>query len=42
MSHVVAGYKPVMPTFEGRIREDELLKVIAYIKSLSKNEGVVR
>ncbi|MBV8608202.1 MAG: cytochrome c oxidase subunit II [Singulisphaera sp.] len=41
-SQVVAGYKPVMPTFEGRIREDELLKVIAYIKSLSKNEGVVR
>jgi len=36
---VVAGYKPVMPTFEGRIREDELLRIIAYIKSLSKNEG---
>ena len=31
-----------MPTFEGRISEDELLKIIAYIKSLGKNEGVVR
>ena len=41
-SQVVAGYKPVMPTFEGQISEDELLKIIAYIKSLGKNEGVER
>jgi cytochrome c oxidase subunit 2 len=34
MSQVVAGYKPVMPTFQGRIGEDDLLKIIAYIKSL--------
>ena len=38
-SQVVAGFKPVMPTYQGRIKEDELLKIIAYIKSLSKNEG---
>lgn len=37
-SQVVAGYKPVMPTFQGRISEDELLKIIAYIKALGKGE----
>jgi cytochrome c oxidase subunit 2 len=37
-SQVVAGYKPVMPTFQGHIREDELLKIIAYIKAIGKNE----
>ena len=41
-SQVVAGYKPVMPTFEGHISEDDLLKIIAYIKSLGKNERVER
>jgi len=41
-SEVVAGYKPVMPTFEGKIGEDELLKIIAYIKSLARNERVER
>jgi cytochrome c oxidase subunit 2 len=41
-SQVVAGYKPVMPTFEGRVGEDELLKLIAYIKSLARNERVER
>jgi cytochrome c oxidase subunit 2 len=39
-SQVVAGYKAVMPTFQGHISEDELLKVIAYIKALGKNERV--
>jgi cytochrome c oxidase subunit 2 len=39
-SQVVAGYKPVMPTFQGHISEDELLKVIAYIKAIGKLEGV--
>ena len=39
-SQVVAGYKPVMPTFQGHISEDDLLKIIAYIKSIGKNERV--
>jgi cytochrome c oxidase subunit 2 len=39
-SQVVAGYKPVMPTFQGRIPEDEILKIIAYIKALAKEERV--
>jgi len=37
-SQVVAGYKPVMPTFQGHISEDELLKIIAYIKAIGKKE----
>jgi cytochrome c oxidase subunit II len=31
---VVAGYAPVMPTFQGRISEEELMQIIAYIRSL--------
>ena len=41
-SQVVAGYEPVMPTFQGHISEDELLKIIAYIKSIGKKERVER
>jgi cytochrome c oxidase subunit 2 len=35
-AQVVAGYEPVMPSFEGRISERDLLKIIAYIKSIGK------
>jgi len=35
-SQVVAGYQPLMPTYEGRISEDELLQLIAYLKSIGK------
>ena len=31
---VVAGYEPIMPSFQGQIAEDDLLDIIAYIKSL--------
>ncbi|HEU6448092.1 MAG TPA: cytochrome c oxidase subunit II [Verrucomicrobiae bacterium] len=33
-SQVVAGYQPVMPTYQGHISEENLLKIIAYIKSI--------
>ena len=33
---VLAGYQPVMPTFEGRVNEKQLLELVAYIKSLGK------
>jgi len=33
-ARVVAGYQPVMPTFRGTVSEEELLQLIAYIKSL--------
>ena len=32
---LVAGYPPIMPTFQGLIGEEGLLQLIAYIKSLS-------
>jgi cytochrome c oxidase subunit II len=35
-SQVVAGYPPIMPSFAGQIGEDDLLKLIAYIQSLSR------
>lgn len=34
-SERVAGYPPVMPSFAGQIPEDDLMKLIAYIQSLS-------
>jgi cytochrome c oxidase subunit 2 len=33
-SQIVQGYQPLMPTYEGHISEDELLQLIAYIKSI--------
>lgn len=41
-SEVVAGYEPVMPTFQGHLSEAELLKLMAYIKSIGKNERAQR
>ncbi len=35
---IVAGYQPVMPTFKGVISEDGILQIIAYIKSLKREE----
>ena len=31
---IAAGYQPVMPTYAGQLSEDELLKLVAYVKSL--------
>ena len=36
---LVAGFAPVMPSFAGRIGEEDLLKLVAYIKSLKAEEG---
>jgi cytochrome c oxidase subunit 2 len=33
---VVAGFEPVMPTFQAQLNEDDLLQIIAFIKSLGK------
>jgi cytochrome c oxidase subunit 2 len=37
-SKVVLGYQPIMPTYEGQIGEEGILKLIAEIKSLGKSE----
>jgi len=36
---IVEGYTPIMPTFKGQVTEEQLLQLIAYIKSLSPQEG---
>jgi cytochrome c oxidase subunit 2 len=33
-SEIVAGYQALMPSYEGKISEDELVRIVAYIKSL--------
>jgi cytochrome c oxidase subunit II len=35
---VVAGYQPIMPTFQGQLREEEILELISYIQSLGKKD----
>lgn len=34
-SQIAAGYQPLMPSFEGKISEDQLLRLVIYIKSLA-------
>ena len=36
---IVAGFTPIMPTYQGRISEDQILQLIAYIKSLGSQPG---
>ncbi len=31
---IAAGFGPIMPTFQGQVNEDDLLKLIAYVRSL--------
>jgi cytochrome c oxidase subunit 2 len=33
---VVAGFQPAMPTFQGLVTEEQLLQLVAYVKSLSE------
>ena len=37
-SQLAAGYAPVMPSFAGRVSEDELVRLVSYIKSLAAQE----
>ena len=34
---IAAGFEPIMPTFRGQVSEEQMLALIAYIKSLSPN-----
>jgi cytochrome c oxidase subunit 2 len=36
---VVAGYQPLMPSYEGKIAEDDLVPLVAYIKSLAEPQA---
>ena len=34
---VVAGYQPIMPTFQGSVTEEQLLELVEYVKSLKSS-----
>ncbi|MEO8072471.1 MAG: cytochrome c oxidase subunit II [Acidobacteriota bacterium] len=38
-SQIVEGYQPIMPTFKGQVTEEQLIQLVAYVKSLSTNKG---
>lgn len=37
---VAAGYDPIMPSFAGQISEDQILEIIAYLKSLGAEDKI--
>jgi cytochrome c oxidase subunit 2 len=36
---IVNGYKPVMPSFQGQLGEEQILDLLAYLQSLGKEQG---
>ncbi len=36
---VVAGFQPLMPTYQGQVSEEQILSLIAYVASLAPAEG---
>jgi cytochrome c oxidase subunit 2 len=36
---VAAGYPPIMPSYKGRLTEEELIQLVEYIKSLDTSNG---
>lgn len=34
---IVAGFKPIMPTFQGQVSEESLMALVAYVKSLGQS-----
>ena len=36
---IVAGYTPLMPTFQGQLSEEQILQLTAYIKSRRKTRS---
>jgi len=41
-SHSVAGYQPLMPAYQGRVSEEQLMELISYIKSVAHSEPLKR
>jgi cytochrome c oxidase subunit 2 len=37
-AEIAAGYEPLMPSYEGKISEDEIVKIVAYLKSLGSTD----
>jgi cytochrome c oxidase subunit 2 len=38
-SKVVAGYQPLMPTFQGLVNEESVMALVEYVKSLQSSSG---
>lgn len=38
-TQVVEGYQPIMPPYQGQLNEDQVLQLIAYLKSLTEGQG---
>jgi cytochrome c oxidase subunit 2 len=38
-SKVVAGYEPIMPTFQGQVTEEQIAMIIQYIKSIGPRQN---
>jgi cytochrome c oxidase subunit 2 len=36
---VVAGYKPLMPTYQGLLSEEDVMRLVAYVKTLAPEGG---
>jgi len=36
---IVAGFQPIMPTFQGQVSEEGVLELVEYVKSLNKNRA---
>jgi cytochrome c oxidase subunit 2 len=39
---IVRGFTGIMPTFQGQVSEDDLLKLISYVRSLGAQRAVVK
>ncbi len=36
---LVAGYAPIMPSFAGQLGEEDILKLVVYLKSLAPDRS---
>jgi cytochrome c oxidase subunit 2 len=39
---IVAGWQPIMPTYQGQVTEEQLAQLVAYVRSLGAAEGQAR
>jgi cytochrome c oxidase subunit 2 len=39
MSKITKGYPALMPTYEGQVGEEQILQIIAYLKTLGTPGG---
>ena len=39
---MVAGFDPVMPSYKDVLKEEELLQIMEYIKSIGRKEGTAQ